>query len=306
MRNFLIKSAIFLTLCGLLDFGLGKIFGYLTVHATGGYTKRDNFISDEVDANILIFGSSRAAHHYVPSILSDSLDMSCYNCGLDGNGIIYGYGKLKTITARYYPKIVILDIQPTFDLFTNDNCKYLAPLRPYYQYPGVDSLFWDINPSERWKMMSNSYRFNSKFLSILMDNLSDRAISSDNGYMPLYDTMTYEPSKSTAKKNETDPVKIRYFEQFICEVKRHSALFVFISPEYGSNADWPDIVEDICAKYSIPYYNYLSDKRFANNKTYFADSSHLNDNGARAYTEIVAADIKMQIENSPSYLRSFL
>ena len=89
--------------------------------------KTDNFISDEVDANILIFGSSRAAHHYVPSILSDSLDMSCYNCGLDGNGIIYGYGKLKTITARYYPKIVILDIQPTFDLFTNDNCKYLAP-----------------------------------------------------------------------------------------------------------------------------------------------------------------------------------
>lgn len=84
MRNFLIKSAIFLTLCGLLDFGLGKIFGYLTVHATGGYTKRDNLISDEVDANILIFGSSRAAHHYVPSILSDSLDMSCYNCGLDG------------------------------------------------------------------------------------------------------------------------------------------------------------------------------------------------------------------------------
>lgn len=61
-------------------------------------------------------------------------------------------------------------------------------------------------------------------------------------------------------------------------------------------ADWPDIVEGICAKYSIPYYNYLSDKRFANNKTYFVDSSHLNDNGARAYTEIVAADIKCKLK----------
>ena len=61
MRNFLIKSAIFLALCGLLDFGLGKIFGYLTVHATGGYTKRDNFISDEVDANILIFVAGRSS-----------------------------------------------------------------------------------------------------------------------------------------------------------------------------------------------------------------------------------------------------
>lgn len=46
-------------------------------------------------------------------------------------------------------------------------------------------------------------------------------------------------------------------------------------------------------KYSIPYYNYLS---FANNKTYFVDSSHLNDNGARAYTEIVATDIKSKLK----------
>lgn len=91
---------------------------------------------------------------------------------------------------------------------------------------------------------------------------------------------------------------------YLCPIKWRNWLLLLTSyavymnwvPVYGGGADWPDIVEGICAKYSIPYYNYLSDKRFANNKTYFVDSSHLNDNGARAYTEIVAADIKCKLK----------
>ena len=41
----------------------------------------------------------------------------------------------------------------------------------------------------------------------------------------------------------------------------------------------------------VEYYYFAKDYM-----NYFADSSHLNDNGARAYTEIVAADIKCKLK----------
>ena len=44
------------------------------------YTKM-NRIERGVTEDVVIFGTSRANHHYIPSILSDTLQMSVYNAG---------------------------------------------------------------------------------------------------------------------------------------------------------------------------------------------------------------------------------
>lgn len=49
-------------------------------------------------------------NHYVPRVISDSLGMTCFNAGEDGNCIILAYGYLQMIMKRHVPKLVIYEI----------------------------------------------------------------------------------------------------------------------------------------------------------------------------------------------------
>ena len=89
MKLFFIRLFLFLGLAFWVDFSIGEILSYMDSHARGGISKWNYYLTRESKADIYIFGSSRANHHYVSSILKDSLQGDCINCGLDGNGIIY-------------------------------------------------------------------------------------------------------------------------------------------------------------------------------------------------------------------------
>ena len=93
MKRFILKGILFITLIIFVDFIIGGIFNYLSLNAKSGGNLKNNYIAYNMKEELLIMGSSRAAHHYKPGIFSDSLNMSCYNCGRDGNGIILMYGR---------------------------------------------------------------------------------------------------------------------------------------------------------------------------------------------------------------------
>ena len=44
---------------------------------------------EKVNADVVVIGSSKASHHYVPQMLEDSLGMTVYNCGQDGCFLLY-------------------------------------------------------------------------------------------------------------------------------------------------------------------------------------------------------------------------
>lgn len=303
MRGFLVKLAVFCFLCICIDWGVGSVLISLNNHARSGFTQRDNFISQQVDSDILIFGSSRAAHHYVPSILSDSLQMSCYNCGLDGKGIIYAYGKLNMILNRVCPKFVILDFISYLDLEKGeDAAKDLTPLRLYYDDPEVESMFEDVDVMEKWKMMSVCYPFNSKLLQLINDNLFADPLSIDHGYLPLYGKLSYEPvEKKRDKVVETDTLKRKYLIKFIEKAQTHAQLIVFVSPIYGkTDLGLYNELKCICKKYGVPVYDHLADDRITRKRDFFVDPVHLNDEGARIYTKLIIGEIrKATISGNP-------
>lgn len=296
MKKFIINIVIFVCLIVTCDVLLGFGFKYLSAHAKGGDTGRNYYICHQLENDIIIFGSSRAIHHYDPIILEDSLGVSCYNCAKDGNGIIMMYGIYKMITERYQPKVLIYDLTAGFDLLAGDNNKFLGGLKYNYDCNHIDSIFWNVDPLERYKMVAQTYRYNSDFLQLMMDNIHPLR-SDNNGYRPVDRTMTYEPKYDNIPDTITyqyGELKMYYIKKLIADCKAKGTKIIFyISPMYGANSDreYGPII-DYCMRNNIPIFNHYCDKKYVSNKSYFYDSFHMNRTGATEYTKEVAAEVK--------------
>ncbi len=298
MKKFIILLfALFAILAGI-DIATGLVFDKLTLSAKRGYTGRNEFIADKLHDPVLVFGSSRSVHHYDPQVLADSLGVPCYNCGQDGMGIITFYGRFKLLTARYTPRLIIYDVTTDFDLRRNDNVTYLTWLKPYYNRPGIDSIFWHVEPTERVKMLSNMFRYNGKALQIITDNKpGDDNDDALKGFVPLDGIMTYDKEEDATKTQvDFDPVKLYYISRLVKDCSAKGIRLVFaISPLYNSVKQPDAYLADfltLARKQNVPVINHYYDTRFATNKNLFQDTYHMNRSGAEIYTSILAHEIK--------------
>ena len=295
MKAFLTKIILFFVIVTVLDVLFGVACQYMNDHSKGGGIKSRHYVCKESNEELLIFGSSRAKHHYVPEIFEDSLHVTCYNTGEDGNGIILCFGLLKMITARYSPKFIIYDVT-AFDITEDDNMKYLDLLKPYYYEPGVDSIFWSVNPKTRYMMLSNFYRYNTTCLRVL-GNYVHPMNNYPKGYCALHKTMDYEPIIKDPEPGSVDSLKIMYFERFIELTRsRNIQLICCVSPIYLAPEDdsFYEPVKILCEKYDVPFLYYGSVNDMTDNKSFFEDRIHLNDMGARYFSQKMSMMIKNQ------------
>lgn len=294
MKKYLSKIVLFFLTVAVFDVLFGIACQYMNDHSKGGGVKSRYYVCKESNEDVLVFGSSRAKHHYVPDIIEDSLGMTCYNTGEDGNGIILCYGFLKMITQRYTPKLIIYDVTG-FDMHKDDNMKYLDLMKPYYHEPGIDSIFWTVNPKSRIMMLSNLYRFNTTCLRVI-GNYIHPMNSYPKGYLALYKTMNYEPEIKEDHKKAVDTLKIHYFEEFIKLANYNKILLVCCSsPYYKAPSDDNNYqpIKQLCERYDVPFLYFGAESEISSNKLFFSDRTHMNDDGARLYTSKVISAIKL-------------
>ena len=288
MKKYLIKIVLFFIAVAVIDVLFGFACQYMNDHSKGGGVKSRYYVCKESKEGVLVFGSSRAKHHYVPDVIEDSLHMTCYNTGEDGNGIILCYGFLKMITERYSPKLIIYDVTG-FDMYEDDNMKYLDLMKPYYYEKGIDSIFWSVEPKTRIMMLSNLYRYNTTCLRVLGNYIHPMS-NYPKGYLPLHKTMDYEPETKEEKELAVDSLKIRYFEEFIRLAQNKGVLLACcVSPSYkaSSNDDRYKPIKLLCKQYQVPFLYFGAEQTITNEKSFFQDRKHLNDRGARLYTSLL-------------------
>ena len=278
-----------------LDNIFGIAMNYVVNHIQVGGQGRDNYICNTANEDILIFGSSRAVHHYNATMFEDSLGLSCYNCGDDGNGIILSYGRLTMAKERHQPKIIIQDVSTSFDLLKNDNHKYLGWLKARYERSGIPVIFDDIDKTEHYKMLCQMYRYNTKFLQTLFVYFT--SISADagiKGFRPI--KKKFDPMKVSKglkpEKYEFDDLKIAYINKFI-DLSKGSQLFFVISPMwYGMDTAKVAPLKSICQQRSIPFLDFSNDPKYVHRNEYFKDGTHLNARGADEFTKDLIIELR--------------
>ena len=295
MKKFLLKIALFFVALIVVDRSLGMVFSYMGDHAKGGYIGHHKYVTDSTNEDILIFGSSRAIHHYNPQIITDSLGLSCYNCGQDGNGIILFYGLWQMIKQHHKPKIIIYDVSTSFDLFEGEsNQRYLGWLRADYDRPGIKEIFSEIDPTEQYKMMSMLYRYNSKFMQNITDFVHPILSIEGNGYLPLKGEMDTMKIRKTEEKSiipTYDQTKLEYLSKFVDNAKDVKLCFVASPLWYGMNEETFEPIKELCEKKQITFIDFSNNSKYVHNNIYFSDGSHLNARGADEFSKDLIEEI---------------
>lgn len=297
MKRFLLKLAILFFILLIADFSIGTVLEFVIGSINVGGQGRDNYISNKSEDNILVFGSSRAVHHYNTPMLEDSLGMTAYNCGDDGSGIILSYARLSMIKERHLPKIIIQDIMPDYDLFINDNHKYLGWLKLHYDKECVRPIFDSVDKTEKYKMMSLLYRYNSRFLQNIVVYLTGWANDGGiKGFRPRrrqMDRMKIAKSRDIISNDyEFDTLKIEYLNRF-AELSEGAELFFVVSPIwYGQDTIQFIPVKELCRQKGIPFIDFSNNPKYVHNDEFFYDGNHLNARGADEFTRDLIKKLK--------------
>jgi len=296
--RFILNLALVLLLVFIFDRVAGSIAKHFYFKQVAGAFYRTTYAIDSTKADILVFGSSRANHHYVPEIFEDSLKMSFYNTGSEGNFLIYNYAVFKSIISRYKPKLIILDINPGELFYNKADYERLSSLLPYYdEHPEIHSIVEMRSPYERYKLFSSVYPYNSSLLTIAIGNLEyNKTRKGDRkGYLPLLNRMK-EPEQLTLIKYDgvIDTVKLKALESimFLCK-KNNIKLVNVISPIYASTKFdiTGKMVSELAKKFNAGFVDFSADTLFLNHFSWFQDVSHLNNEGASIFSSKLASEL---------------
>jgi lysophospholipase L1-like esterase len=305
----IIKVLVLLISLFSIDRGFGFILEQLYFSQTKGIANSLNYLFYECNADILVFGNSRAQHHYDATIISDSLKMTCYNAGQDGgHSVLFSYAQIKIILKRYNPKLIIVEIDPSLMYYRNEDYDKLSILLPYYnEYVELRPLLLARSPYERIKLLSSIYPFNSKLFDLIWNNLSSnsRAVNGLNGFVPLkskfhYSARSIEKKFLTNDEDKPDSFKIAALKDIILSCRSKNVKILFVnSPIYHNNGEIYDEQTKcssetikIINSYGANYLDFTSLTLFDGREDLFSDRGHLNSQGAKLFTEYLSEQIK--------------
>lgn len=251
---------------------------------------------EQTEAKLLVFGSSRANHHYIPDTLVKYSNSSCYNVGRNGASVFYHLAVLKSILKRYTPDAIIFDFTRIELEERASSYERMAALLPYYKdHPEIRSIIELRSKYERIKLLSEIYPYNSTIFSILVGNMKFNKKRKEDfkGYVPLKTTMDSLGKGALKEEKEAglDSLKVNAYREFLLLCKESNIKLTVVCSPYAYKAEGSGISlltgQKIAKENGIEFLNYSEDAKFINNFNLFTDKNHLNYKGAEIFSQII-------------------
>ena len=295
LKKLIVNTLFVAVLVTALDFIIGHGLRHYYFTAQSGDEFRTTYAIDTTKAELLVFGSSRAKFHYVPSILQQRMHLSVYNVGRNAQGILFDTAVFKAISRRYSPQVVILEFDGDLEQREGEYGR-LASLLPYYRdHPELRQIVQLRGPLEKVKHLSQIYPFNSMLVSIIGGNLALNKTRSadDRGYMEAKGEWN-EPLMVVKEQPAApiDPNKVAAFRDFLATARKSQAIVIVVnSPAYRRESDVGrrNLARDICQEFGVEYLDFANNAEYLDHRAWFKDVNHLNKIGAAHFTEQIAA-----------------
>ncbi len=308
MKKIIKSIFIIIAILVVIDFVFGKYFDNMDTIPARFEIGLTDYTMKSVSDDILIFGSSRGRHHYVPSMLEDSLKMSTYNVGRDGYFLSYQCCAIDAVMKRYTPKLIIWEMNTNGLL--KEQSDPITALHPYYyQYDMMrETILKKEGEITKYKMHSNIYRYNNvAFIMFIRHILSNEPVKDDmKGYTPLHITIKGNDTIIQKEKlivDTLDAFKVEIFKKTLEKIKQKninvlivdSPIYTIENPERNKLSE--QLVKSLCQENDIPYLDYRYMEFFQQSPQLFKDILHLNHDGAIIYTDTIIKKIREYFPN---------
>lgn len=301
MKRFLKIVWIVAVLLYGLNLGLDYAISYKLQHsADRRYVGWSKIINEQLDADLLIMGSSRAWVQYSPSILDSILQINTYNMGIDGSGLnrqIIRYEVYNHYQAKK-PKYIVLNV----DHFSANEWSYGYEREQFFPYmwsPYMRKVISKVEPMSWGERYIPVYRYTTyKGLYNVVHEKPWDAMTYKGylGHDRTWNAAAYE--ELTAFHFNADERVMAMFDQFLKERRAegiqvifcYAPIYIGFTNKVENLQDFFDFYKNKAEEYDIPILNYTYSE-WSMDTIYFYNASHLNRRGAELFSTQLAHDL---------------
>ncbi len=298
---------LLIALCFLLDI---VIYSGLRRIKTSEFGVWNEIVEGNVNADIIITGSSRAHSHYDPRIIEMVTGRKTYNIGLNGSQTDMQLARLKAyLQHNSKPALVIHNLDLFSFQVTHGGVFDPGKYQPYLKEQAIYEAMRQINP-EVWKaryLPLYGYAVEDLRFTWLLGLAGffkwNPAQDHFLGFRPKHTDWTedFERFKQMNPKGvrfEVEPEGIKQMDELLslCRSQGIDVLLVY-SPEYQEMQAMTSNRAKIFAhfdalgkRFAVPVWDY-SDSPISSSRGNFYNSQHLNAEGATLFSKDLAARI---------------
>ena len=311
MKKFLLKCLFFFLILLVITSGCDYLIDDILKNSDNMKYKRWRSLSEPINAEVLIVGSSRASHHVDPSIIDSILHVDSYNIGITGGPIELSDAAWKIYRShnKKKPSLVLCNIDFLW-LGTYPISNMKTNYYPYYRDSCFSAVIKELDPP-----LTELYIPGVKYIGarkLIIDNLRRSNLDPDSlTYIRKGAVLTswkyregsiYPPARHFKKSKK----RVGLLENFLGECRNEGIQVIFFKSPIQQVAykDFSGIdrsfalIDSLAATWQIPVLDYtdMTDDSF-----YYTDPMHLNYKGARLLSVRLANDVdtlltKLQIK----------
>ena len=275
------------------------------------HSSQMNFVQQaNIDADLLVFGNSRAQCSYNTQIMDSILGLKCCNLGLSGYPFAYQYKFMiePYLKKNKKPSIIIQEVT-THAFLHHWNSQFSYNFLPFVGY--ADEYEYYVNSCDEVTEYDKYLPF--KYRGIRYDKLielyKDWSIHTprvyNDGYTPLSDTMRYVNDFLTdfyPLEQDTDMVNMLSSFIHYCD-NNDIDLFLVISPmhmehyyKYCDMQGFYSLIDSLRDGTNAKFLNYCS--MFGSDTIMLKNATHMSYTGSCIFSKKVSNDIKSLLYDS--------